>query len=314
MSIDTLKSWDTIYIISPSSFYDNSSLLELSLSVNYLKKKWFNVVLWKSVLAKDKYSCSSWNLEVRISDINTALLDKNVKMIWFSPWGSTSNELLEHIDYNLIKNNPKIITWFSDITILLNAIYSKTSLPCFYWTDIKSSNNYYFGSDYTKRQFENVFCKWNLLIEKNSNWKVVREWGFRWILVWWHLQSFVRLIWTSYIPNLMGCVLLLESFAQWPDNVIPYLYQLKQSWVFDKISWIIVWYIYWFDFIERVDSSGNRIYFEDILLDITKSYNFPIIKINEFWHRCPSTFLPIWSNVEFDYNNQEILFDQNLFI
>ncbi|MDD3120194.1 MAG: LD-carboxypeptidase, partial [Candidatus Gracilibacteria bacterium] len=42
--------------------------------------------------------------------------------------GDNSNQLLKYIDWNLIKNNPKIFCGFSDITVLNNAIYAKTGL------------------------------------------------------------------------------------------------------------------------------------------------------------------------------------------
>lgn len=42
--------------------------------------------------------------------------------------GYNCNQLLPHIDYDLIKNNPKKLCGFSDITALLNAIYAKREL------------------------------------------------------------------------------------------------------------------------------------------------------------------------------------------
>lgn len=46
--------------------------------------------------------------------------------------GYNCNQLLPHIDYDLIKNNPKKLCGFSDITALLNAIYAKTGIITYY--------------------------------------------------------------------------------------------------------------------------------------------------------------------------------------
>lgn len=40
--------------------------------------------------------------------------------------GANSNQLLPHLDYELIRQNPKIFCGFSDITALENAILAKT--------------------------------------------------------------------------------------------------------------------------------------------------------------------------------------------
>ncbi len=55
-------------------------------------------------------------------------------------WGC--NRILNLIDYQVIRDNPKILVGFSDITSLLMAIYAKTGLITFHgpvgkcdWTD-----------------------------------------------------------------------------------------------------------------------------------------------------------------------------------
>lgn len=65
---------------------------------------------------------------MRIKDLHEAFLDNNVKMILTAIGGYNSNQLLRYIDYDIIKNNPQIICGFSDITALLNAIYTKSGL------------------------------------------------------------------------------------------------------------------------------------------------------------------------------------------
>ena len=42
--------------------------------------------------------------------------------------GYNSNGLLKHLDYDLIRENPKFFCGYSDITALNNAIYTKTGL------------------------------------------------------------------------------------------------------------------------------------------------------------------------------------------
>lgn len=67
-------------------------------------------------------------VESRVEDLHTAFRDKSVKAIFCAKGGYNSNQLLKHIDWELIKNNPKPIMGYSDIDVLTNAIRSKTGM------------------------------------------------------------------------------------------------------------------------------------------------------------------------------------------
>lgn len=73
----------------------------------------------------------STSIEKRVADIHEAFADKNVKAIFTIIGGANSNQLLPYLDYDLIKNNPKIFCGFSDITALLDGIYARTGLITF---------------------------------------------------------------------------------------------------------------------------------------------------------------------------------------
>lgn len=70
-------------------------------------------------------------VEKRLEDLHEAFADKRVKAIFTVIGGANSNMLLPYIDYELIKQNPKVFCGFSDITALLNGIYAKTGMVTF---------------------------------------------------------------------------------------------------------------------------------------------------------------------------------------
>ena len=76
-------------------------------SNNLHKKKW-----WFAGTAKE-----------RASDINDMFADSEVKAIIAHDGGYSAIAILEHLDYELIKNNPKPLLGFSDITNLHSALY-----------------------------------------------------------------------------------------------------------------------------------------------------------------------------------------------
>lgn len=66
--------------------------------------------------------------EDRARDFNDAYSDTNVAVVMAMHGGWAANEILPYIDWNIIRNNPKPLIGFSDITVLLNAVYAKTGI------------------------------------------------------------------------------------------------------------------------------------------------------------------------------------------
>ena len=98
----------------------------------------------------------SSSVKSRLQDLHGAFADPSIKAILPVIGGSNSNQLLAHIDYDLIKRNPKIFCGFSDITALLNAIYHKTGLVTYSGPQF-SSFAMKQGLDYTLAYFKRIF-------------------------------------------------------------------------------------------------------------------------------------------------------------
>src|SRR5262249_8723856 len=64
----------------------------------------------------------------RLDDLHNMFGDPEVRAIITAIGGYNSNQLLEDLDYELIKANPKIFLCYSDITALHFAIWQKTGL------------------------------------------------------------------------------------------------------------------------------------------------------------------------------------------
>ena len=92
----------------------------------------------------------------RAEDLNEAFSNKNVKAILTVIGGFNSNQILDYIDYDIIKQNPKIFCGFSDITALSNAIYAKTGLVT-YSGPHYSSLGMLKGLEYELEYFKKMF-------------------------------------------------------------------------------------------------------------------------------------------------------------
>lgn len=70
--------------------------------------------------------------EARLADIHWAFSDPDVEAVWCVRGGYGITRLLPHIDYSLIKANPKLFIGYSDVTALHLAIGQKTGLTTFH--------------------------------------------------------------------------------------------------------------------------------------------------------------------------------------
>jgi len=165
-----LKIGDEIRVIAPSRSMCilNEDLIEIAKTK--LEKMGFKVTFGKNVSKSidDNYKCAS--IEDRVQDLHEAFADKNVKAILTVIGGYNVNQILDYINYELIKENPKILCGFSDITALSNAIYAKTGLVTYSGPHF-SSFGMKKGFEYTQEYFEKMFMQnESILIENSEEW------------------------------------------------------------------------------------------------------------------------------------------------
>src|SRR5699024_8630059 len=144
MKPKSLQKGQTIGLISPASrLHDRSKYDKI---IRKVKKMGFKVKVGKHV--RDQYGYFSGSDEQRDHDLNAMFADDSVDAILPFRGGWGCNRILDLIDYDSIRTNPKILVGFSDITSLLLAIYAKTGLVTFHGPVGKSE-----WTDYTKHHF-----------------------------------------------------------------------------------------------------------------------------------------------------------------
>lgn len=121
-----LKIGDEIRVIAPARSLSLIGETNTQLAQDRFESEGFRVTYGKHVYEMDDFQSSS--IESRISDLHDAFRDPNVRAIFTVVGGFNTNQLLDYIDYDLIRNNPKIFCGFSDITAIANAITSQTGL------------------------------------------------------------------------------------------------------------------------------------------------------------------------------------------
>ncbi|MDF2675419.1 MAG: peptidase LD-carboxypeptidase [Clostridiales bacterium] len=116
-----LRSGDTIGLIGTSSHIGNVEKVKKCEEV--LNELGFNVVVGESCYGQ--YGYLSGPDELRASDVNRMFEDRQIDGIFCIRGGYGTSRILDKLDYEMIKHNPKVFAGYSDITsvhIALNQI------------------------------------------------------------------------------------------------------------------------------------------------------------------------------------------------
>lgn len=129
MLANKLKIGDTIGVIAPDKALKNKDIKYLENATKYFESLGLKVKYGKYLFSEDNY-CAGTPKE-RANDLNDMFSDKDIKAIFTVKGGDMVNGILPYIDFENIKDNPKIFLGMSDITVLLCAINKITELITF---------------------------------------------------------------------------------------------------------------------------------------------------------------------------------------
>ncbi|MEK8133109.1 LD-carboxypeptidase [Paenibacillus filicis] len=121
-----LKRGDTIGIVTLGS---PLSSITINNSISVLQSMGFQVVVGKYVYAVDGFLAGTD--EQRALDLMDMFTNRNVNMILPARGGVGVLGILPYLDYDVIAANPKILTGYSDVSVLMNVLYQLSRLVTF---------------------------------------------------------------------------------------------------------------------------------------------------------------------------------------
>ena len=283
-----LQAEGLIGIVSPSAAITPTMFPQLRKGREYLHNMGFRTEVSKNYLKE--LDGSAGTPQERAEDINSMFADTNIDAIICSQGGDTANSVLPYLDFNLIKENPKIFMGISDITVMLNALYSKTGLVTFHGNDIMWG----FGrkpTAYDTRELIDRLVTGKIgKISKNSKWKTIREGIAEGRLIGGNLQCILKLAGTIYQPDFQDSILFLEDYDTTSEKCSYMFHQLRQMGAFENVKGIVIGYILGLQKSAKTRKKGQM---EDVLERTTSHYDFPIVKCDDFGHNHSNTVLPL---------------------
>ena len=211
--------------------------------------------------------------------------DDSIKAIFDISGGDLANEVLDYLDYDIIRKKNKPFFGYSDLTTVLNAITTKTRQATYLYQIMNTLDNVERRADFKGTLLHN---KSNLV---DISWHFLQGESIEGIVVGGNIRCFLKLAGTEYFPNLDNKVLFLEGMSTTIEGLITLLTQLKQIGVFNKISGLLLGT---FTKIEQ-NLQNEDIY--EILKDFIPE-NIPIAKTTEVGHSKDSKILVIGQKIK----------------
>ena len=287
-----IKEGEKIGIISPSSPIEDE---DLEKAIELIRKKGFSVELSKNLSSPYSLSYMAGDPKKRAEDINSMFSKKEIKAIICARGGYGSMRILEYIDYELIKENPKIIVGYSDVTSILSAILEKANLLTFHGPMIKDLIS--LDPNYL-RQF------WNMLKgEYEEEMRIKDAYPIvsgkaEGVLFGGNLSTISHLIGTPFFPSLKDIVLFLEDVNEPYYKIDRMITHLRLSGFFKNVKGLIL---------GLFKGCGKRDIIEKIILDVV-SERIPIISGFPIGHSEKNLPIPIGIRVELDTEKKSIRF------
>ena len=263
-----MRAGDAVALVSPSWFAAGAFPHRVERGRAYIESLGLRLKVMPNALAVGAWAAGT--AQERVDDVHTAFADPEVSVVLCAIGGNHSNELVDLIDFDLVRANPKVFQGLSDITVLHSAIAHHAGLATFYGPALVTNlAEYPTVFDLTDRFLRAAWFGPEPLVFASAD-----EWtdefldfatladltrarqrrpgdGWRWLAdgtatgpivggcletLCWHVKG------APEWPDVEGAILLIETSEEAPSpaTVAAFLVDLTRLGVFDQIVGLVV--------------------------------------------------------------------------
>ncbi|MCG7525365.1 LD-carboxypeptidase [Streptomyces sp. OfavH-34-F] len=310
-----LRPGDTIGICAPSMAHAARYPRRRERAVAHLEELGYRVRCGRNWLRDTGHTAGT--AAERAADLHELYADDRVRAVMTSIGGYNANQLLDLLDYDLIRAHPKPLVGYSDTTALLVAIWQRTGTAVVLGPQLLPQWGEAGGSlEYTRRFFQRVlgspeplgpvpfpaeqvteFLPWDEADDRPRTvldavparaLRAGRATGF---LIGGNLETLLSLAGTPYWPELNGAILLLESTGTDPGRLTAQFTQLRHTGALDRIAGLALGRFTDPEF-DRSDTLAELIAGE------TAGFAGPVVGGLPFGHTDPMLSLPFGARAE----------------
>lgn len=306
-----LRRGDTVRVIAPAR--------SRALIMEHDNTRWINerfaamgltLTFGEHVDEDDQFRSGS--IEHRVADLHAAFADPAVAGILTVVGGFNSNELLPHLDFDLIAANPKVFCGYSDISALQNAILARAGLVTYsgtHWSSWGMRDHFEPTGDWFRAA---VMDDGPIAVEPsrawtddlwfmaqdgrtpvpNEGWWALRPGQASGRIVGGNLSTVGLLQGTRYMPSLDGALLFLEDdFESDAAHIARCLTSLLQQPDADGVTGLVVGRF-------QKSSGVTREALDEIVARQPALLGKPVLAGVDFGHTSPLLTFPVGGTAE----------------
>ncbi len=256
---NTLKLGDTLGICAPSARFDSE---KLNTGIQVIEKKGFKVKVPSEIFEKKRYLAGDDTLRADV--VNRLFSDPEVNGIICARGGFGAMRILQFLDWELIKQNPKPFIGYSDSTAILLSIINRTRHSVIHGPNVVS---------FASAPEETIDSFFKLLLEpvepitiKHS--KIIKPGECEGILMGGNMATISHLLGTEFQPDFAGSILFLEDIGEPAYKIDRMLTQMKMAGIFERLQGVIT---------GSFEACENEAYIDEILSETFEEFDIPVL-------------------------------------
>lgn len=209
--------------------------------------------------------------EHRLADFNAALADPDIRAIFCNRGGYGAQRIVQHLDFDAVRRDPKLVIGFSDITAIHAALWNQARLATIHGPVASQLER---GGAFASSVRHATMSIAPILVTASAaepTFDVRTRGAAEGILLGGNLSILSTSIGTSFMPDLKGAILLIEDVGEVAYRVDRMLTHLLNSGALNGVAGIAVG-----QFSEPRNASGT-ITPSSVLMERLSSLGIPLV-------------------------------------
>lgn len=296
-----LRRGDVVGLVEPAYFtpdaFDLETILETIRAMGLVPRPAPNIL--------SRYGYLAGRDEERAAHLNAMYADPEVRAIFAVRGGWGCARILPHLDWNVIRANPKLLIGFSDITALHLALAARTDCPTIHGPNAASAWGRLSWDSFRRLAFEGETPTWAIptgtedrLAQRNGRARTFRPGRASGPLIGGNLTVLTSLVGTPYLPSFDGAILFLEDTEEAQYRIDRMLTQLALAGILGRVAGVVFGQCT--DCVARNSSSIGGFTLSEVLAQHLTPLGVPAFQGAMFGHVADQFSMPVGVRAEID--------------
>jgi muramoyltetrapeptide carboxypeptidase len=286
-----IKPGDTIGIVAPASPFDRETFLR---GVSAIEEMGFKVFIPPEIFAETRYLAGPDNH--RAQYLNQLFADPSIDAIICARGGYGSMRILSMLDFDVIRNNPKIFVGFSDITTLLSVLSTHCDFVTYHGPVITSLSD---ASEETKLSLYNTVTSSSNLEFNLPGGRTLNSGVAAGAVCGGNLTILCHLVGTPFEPDFKNKILFLEDRGEAPYRIDRMLVHMELAGCFNGIAGIML---------GAFEECGPIEEIFNLVAELTEKHRVPILAGLDAGHGSHNLTLPLGIEATLDAGKHSLIY------